>query len=362
MTIGLLATSACLIAWIYFRDRDTNWRPPESQLAVKDSVAISAKGAELSPDRSPFRFFSPSSIWNAPLPADARLAPNSAATVGVLTDEIGKEEEAKQGPVINTTTWSVPVYTVPAGQPRVKVRLEDPRRARGGFALQSAWHAVPLPANAQPAAGTDKHLVVWQPSTNRLWEFWHLEHTPTDWQAAWGGAINKASSSSGAYGPKAWPGATRFWGASASSLSIAGGLITLEDLERGQINHALAMAAPNTRSGVYASPAQRTDGWSTDPLALPEGAHLRLDPSLDLAVLHLPRLTLMMAEAAQRYGIVVRDTAANVAFYAQDPIPTGTEPYNGINGYYEGRSSQQLLASFPWTYLELLRMHLHRVF
>jgi hypothetical protein len=216
-----------------------------------------------------------------------------------------------------------------------------------------------LPADAQPAAGTDKHLVVWQPSTDRLWEFWHLEQAPDGWQAAWGGAIEKESSDPGAYGPEAWPGAKTSWGASASSLSIAGGLITLEDLERGQINHALAMALPDVRAGVYASPARRSDGGDTEPLSLPEGAHMRLDPNLDLGSLHLPRLTLMMAEAAQRYGIVVRDQAANVTFYAQDPIPTGTEPYRGTHGYFEGQSPQQLLTFFPWSHLQLLRMELH---
>jgi hypothetical protein len=143
-------------------------------------------------------------------------------------------------------------------------------------------------------------------------------------------------------------------------LSIAGGLITLEDLEKGQINHALAIALPNVRAGVYASPAQRSDGGSTEPLSLPEGAHLRLDPSLDLASLHLPKLTLMLAEAAQRYGIFVRDQASEPVFYAQDPIPTGTEPYTGARGYFEGKSPSQLLASFPWSHLQLLKMKLHR--
>jgi len=70
-------------------------------------------------------------------------------------------------------------------------------------------------------------------------------------------------------------------------------------------------------------------------------------------------LTLMMAEAAQRYGIVVRDRAANVAFYAQDSTPTGMNPYTGAHGYFEGKSPHQLLASFPWSRLELLRMELH---
>jgi hypothetical protein len=305
---------------------------------------------------TPFRFFSPASFWNEPVPADAALDPSSDAVVGALDEEVETEQEANKGPAINTTAWSVPVYTVPADQPTVKVTLERASRAP---ALQAAWDAVPLPADAQPAAGTDKHLVVWQPSTDRLWEFWHLELAAEGWQASWGGAIQNVSSDSGAYGPEAWPGAETGWGASASSLSIAGGLITLEDLELGQINHALAIAMPNTRAGVYASPAERTDGGSTEPLSLPEGAHLRLDPSLDLAALHLPRLTLMMAEAAQRYGIIVRDAAGDVTFYAQDPTPTGANPYPGAHGYYEGKSPQQLLASFPWNHLQLLKMELH---
>jgi hypothetical protein len=66
-----------------------------------------------------------------------------------------------------------------------------------------------------------------------------------------------------------------------------------------------------------------------------------------------------MAEAARRYAIVVRDTAGNVAFYAQDPIPTGTNPYTGTHGWLEGKAPAQLLASFPRSRLELLKMELH---
>ena len=231
----------------------------------------------------PFRFFAPTSFWNEPVPADAPLDPNSAAIVSAFDGDIAVADDAKEGvPAINTTAWSVPIYTVPSTQATVKVT-----QVYGGMvsaALQSAWDAVPLPAEAKPAAGTDKDLVVWQPSTDKLWEFWGLEKTEAGWQARWGGAMNSASSDPGVYGPEAWPGAQANWGVSASSLSIAGGLITLEDLELGQINHALAIAIPNTRAGDYTSPAQRTDGYSTAPLSLPEGAHLRLDPNLDLAV------------------------------------------------------------------------------
>jgi hypothetical protein len=324
-------------------------------LAVNGSPGSVVDGAGLSAGKSPFRFFSPTSFWNRPLPAHARLDRRSAAILGAFDAEIAKEEEAKTGSVnILTTEFSVPIYTVPATQPTVKVTYTGTSAS-----LQVAWDAVPLPTDAQPAAGTDKHLVVWQPSTDRLWEFWHLEQTSAGWQAGWGGAMRNVSTNPGVYGPEAWPHGNRYWGASASSLSIAGGLITLEDLERGQINHALAIGIPAPRAGVYASPAQRTDGTSSSPLSLPEGAHLRLDPSLDLPALHLPRLTLMIAEAAQRYGIFVRDTTGQVTFYAQDPTPTETNPYMGANGFFEGEEPPHLLASFPWSHLQLLKMKLH---
>jgi hypothetical protein len=331
--------------------------PPSG--AAPGNVSGGAAPAEPVPpgeSAAPFRFFSATSFWNKSLPVDAPLDPSSAAVVGAFDEEIAAEESVESGPWINATYYSVPIYTVPAGQPVVKVTLEDASKSP---TLQSAWDAVPLPPDAQPAVGGDKHLVVWQPSTDRLWEFWHLEMTAAGWKAGWGGAMRHALSSPGVYTRNSWPGARSFWGASGTSLSIAGGLITLEDLEKGRINHALAMAVPNVRAGVYASPAERSDGESTEPLSLPEGAHLRLDPNLNLAALHLPRLTLMIAEAAQRYGIFVRDAGGEVAFYAQDPIPTGIEPYAGTHGYFEGESPLRVLESFPWSHLQLLKMELH---
>jgi hypothetical protein len=171
--------------------------------------------------------------------------------------------------------------------------------------------------------------------------------------------MQEVSSNPGVYGPEAWPDAEPWWGASASSLSIAGGLITLEDLQRGEINHAVALAIPEVRAGVYASPARRTDGKSASPLSLPEGAHLRLDPNLDIAALHLPRITRMIAEAAQRYGIYVRDGSTVTQFFAQDPVTAAKNPYTGPGGYFEGKYPNQLLASFPWSHLQLLKMELH---
>jgi hypothetical protein len=321
---------------------------------TKTKTSIVAAGAE-PVDASHFRFFSPQSFWNRPVDAGIALDPGSDGLVATLLSEVEEEAAAGEGPFISTTSYSVPVYTVPAGQKEVRVRLASDQPAPR---LQAAFAAVPLPPAAEPSPGTDATLVVWQPSSDRLWEFWRLRRTTSGWQASWGGAMQDVGDQAGYYGPDAWPGARRWWGSSASSLSIAGGLITLEDLKAGAINHALAMAAPELRAGAYALPAQRSDGASADEAALPEGAHLRLDPRLDLDRLGLPPLTLAIARAAQRYGIVVRDQAPVVKFFAQPPLPGTRNPYLGADGYFEGRYPRELLSEFPWRHLQVLKMQL----
>ena len=299
------------------------------------------------------RPFARTSFWNKALPPDATLDPHSAEMAARLSDEVAQEQASKHGPWINTTSYGVPLVTVGAGQPTTTVMLDHAPDA----ALSEAWSSVPLPPSAQAAQGSDGYMVVWQPSTDRMWEFWQLSRQSDGWHASWGGAMMHVSQNQGVYGPGAWPGAKPWWGATASSLALAGGVMSIEELGRGRINHALAIALPEVRAGVFASPAQRTDGRSGDPLALPEGAHLRLDPQLDLSTLSMPPVVRQMAVAAQRYGILVRDVSANVAFIAQDPSGTGSDPYS--NGFYEGKYPSELLASFPWTHLQVLKMDLH---
>jgi hypothetical protein len=346
----LMLLCVCCFLWGCGASRSS---PPLAQASLPQVADhVPANPSAVSDNGAPFRFFSESSIWNVPV-GDAPVDPQSAQFVTALAELVA----AEGGAGINTTRYSVPVYTVGARQPRVTVQLVH---HRGAAALARAWRAVPLPVDARPSAGTDGELVVWQPSTDRLWEFWRLGHEGKGggWSAWWGGAMRRVSLGTGVYGPRSWPGGESSWGAAATSLSVVGGLISLEDLERGVIDHAVSMAIPNVRAGEYALPAQRTDGRSTEPFALPEGAHLRLNPALNLRAMNLPRVTLMIAEAAQQYGIIINNRAKDVTFQAQDPEPTGTEPYGGADGYFEGKKPAQLLAGFPWGDLELLAMEL----
>lgn len=298
--------------------------------------------------------FAPSSFWNKRLAADAPLDATSATLIQALTAEVQRERAARIGPWIGAGSGSTPVYRVPEDQRRVRVRL-DKLTSPGAKALRRAFASVPMPRNAKPAPGADGHLTVWQPSTDRLWEFFKARREGSTWHADWGGAIRNVSKSPGYYTKRAWPGATRSWGATATSLPIIGGTMLLDELKRGRVDHALALNLPAPRSGQFAWPAQRSDGTGP-PTALPEGARIRLDPAVNIDDLGLPKLGRTIARAAQRYGMVVRDqTGHGMSLWAEVPTTTSVR---GLSSYLNGKTPTDVLANFPWDRMQVLKMKL----
>lgn len=298
--------------------------------------------------------FAPTSFWNRRLADDAPVDPNSVALVQAFGAQIQQERTAGIGPWIGAGAGSTPLYRVPEDQPRVRVRL-DITTSKGAKALRRAFASVPMPRNAKPAPGNDGHLTVWQPSTDRLWEFFHAHREGGVWHADWGGAIQHVSKSPGYYTASAWPGATRNWGATATSLPIIGGTILLDELKRGRIDHALALNLPAPRSGEFAWPAQRSDGTGP-PTALPEGARIRLDPTVNVADLGLSKLGRTIARAAQRYGMVVRDQTHHGTSLWVETAPPGSS--SGFGTYLKGKTPSDVLAAFPWDRMQVLRMNL----
>ena len=306
------------------------------------SSARSAGGdGDLTNPALPGNPFSPTSFWNAALAATAPLDPNSHAYVNELVRQV-----KAYGPWMNTTSYSVPVYVVGADQPTVHVTLDN-----WGPDLQAAFDAVPIPDNAKPAAGSDEHMVVWQPTTDKMWEFFEMHRESDGWHASWGGEMDDVSTDPGYF---THDGQSTNWGATATGLPLLGGLVTAADLERGYINHALAISLVETDKAYWSWPAQRTDGdyWTSGTTPIPEGTRFRLNPNIDVASLNLPPLDRMLAQAAQTYGIVVRDKAGAVTFYGQDPVNLPSNPWPTAFG---NEYPNQVLEQFPWSDLQALR-------
>src|SRR5437588_8028749 len=110
--------------------------------------------------------FAPNSYRNAALPSNAPIDPFSRIYVNDLTSKV-----SRLGVYVNTTVFSTPVYTAAEGAPSITVD------STGGPGQPADWPGVPLSSSAQPAAGTDKWLTVYQPNSagGTVWEFWHYD-------------------------------------------------------------------------------------------------------------------------------------------------------------------------------------------
>jgi CubicO group peptidase (beta-lactamase class C family) len=214
--------------------------------------------------------------------------------------------------------------------------------------LAAQFKAVPIPSFAEPAGGDDSEMTVYQPSSDTMWEFWRAKKTKTgEWHACWGGRMDHVSKSSGV-----WP---KPFGATATGLPFAGGQITPEELEAGEIKHVMGIALVQADRS-YTPPAVRSDGTGCcGDLCIPEGARFRLDPKVKVDDLKMHPVGKIIARAAQNYGFVVWDKAGTTSLRAKNPksytLTGGKDPYCKL---FAPRDQWTVLDGFPWDRLQFL--------
>jgi fibronectin type 3 domain-containing protein len=371
---------------------------------------------------NPGPLFAASSPWNESLEAGAPVDPNSQLMMTGTEPSTGQPASGAQGGLLASIAksgtsleaysgYSSPVYVVPANQPLVPVHVIEPGAINHTALEQELSQGVPIPPNAQSAAGTDGHVTISQPSTETLWDLWRAcspegpnnqlswvaaqscpkAPAPT-WTVQYGGVMRNVSHSLGYFDPGSDPGLSAFfWGSTATSLPVAAGMVTMAELQAGQINHVLALDIPgyglpgaacayynwrlqnNMGTTPVAWPAQRGDGTYFGPDCIPEGARLRIEPGFDLSQVQLPKVARMFALAAQKYGMIVRDRdAGGVSFFAEDPVslrqegaklnPYTNQPWSNTgsspsqSGLLAGAPTWSLFKNFPWSHVQVMKM------
>lgn len=314
-------------------------------LAVFLLSIASTFGADLATDS----IFAPSSFWYKPIPVNAPLHANSANYVA----EFLRQKKLYFGAVgINVNDYSSPVYVVERDAPTVQVtQWNCQKKTWADDSLARQWAAVPIPQYALPAAGTDSSMTIYQPSTETIWEFWAARKVNGQWQACWGGRLQQASRSDGL-----WPFP---YGTTATGLPFLGGQITAEELQRGEIKHAMGINLPDLEAnGILSWPAKRGDGLNPTnlPNRIMEGQRFRLDPSVNVDALKLHPVGKIVAKAAQKYGFVVWDRSGAITLRAQDAksytLAGQPDPYPVL---WAGSPNWAILTNgFPWDKLQFL--------
>jgi hypothetical protein len=270
---------------------------------------IPASSASVESKSSSWRPFDDRSPWNTPIAATPKLAPDSEALVTDLA-------HSSKWPflTINIEPYGIPVYWVDATTPRQPVTVTTVR----GQGFERTPTEVPIPADATPAGGTDKHLCIVDRARRLEWGFWEGEKRAAGWTCSVCAMADLAGS--GVRPPAArepwWMG----HGARACGFPLMAGLVTVDELRAGAIEHALVLAYPHIRSRYYVPPASTAQATTDEALptrGIPCGGRIQLDPALDLGALGLSRSGRAMARALQTYGAYIGDFSGAVSLYAE---------------------------------------------
>ena len=191
-------------------------------------------------------------------------------------------------------------YTVVHGKTTPKVRL------RFEYADESDKGPYPIPANVpiegQPSTSNDgdRHALIVDRDSCKLYELYALQRTGSAWTAGSGAIFDLRSNK---VRPAGWTSAD------AAGLPILPGLARWDgDASTGAIRHALRFTVERTRK-AYVYPARHYASSSTDPSLPPMGLRVRLKASVDIS--HLPRQARIVAQAMKTYGMILADNGSN---------------------------------------------------
>lgn len=281
---------------------------------------LSTPSSPLDPTEvSPVRF-DPASFWYDPIPATATVDPKSEVYVAEMARRYGDRL------VLVAREGSVTVFAGDTATLRRSVPLT------GG-----TWHGdkrvagltnVPLPDYVVPDPADDGHMAIVDAEVGVELDLWQARMMAGRWVATVAAVIALESD-----------GVHRSDTVRASGFALTAGLIWPDELvEGGSIDHAVVLGYAHTRRDAFVSPASWSDGWSEEEFALPMGAHLRLDPNLNLDLLDLSAFERIIAEAMQTYGMYIHDTNSVdsiLELEAVNPLSFSEDPYLALPGFAE---------------------------
>jgi hypothetical protein len=259
--------------------------------ALSLAVAAPAAGApSLAASGCPL--FPAGNVWHADV-SRLPVHPRSGAYLAAMGTGAGLDAD------FGSVPWDggpigIPYTVVPAGQARVPVRF--------GYAAESDPGPYPIPPDAPVEGGQgadgDRHVLVVQAGSCRLYELFDAHREGAGWRAGSGAVWDLRSNR---LRPAGWTSAD------AAGLPILAGLVRYEEVARGRIDHAIRVTV-NRSQASYLWPARHHAGQA-DPSLPPMGLRLRLKAGVDLS--GFPSQARVILAAMRSHGLVVADNGSS---------------------------------------------------
>ena len=190
--------------------------------------------------------------------------------------------------------YGIPVTVVGADHPKVRVRFT--------YASESDRVRYPLGDDTRIEGGWraagDRHAIVVDRSSCRLYEIWNTKRRNGTWHAGSGAVWDLTSNR---LRPDGWTSAD------AAGLPILPGLLRWSEVASGHVDHAIRFTTDVT-DRRYVWPARHQAGSVNNRNYPPMGARFRLKASFDVAGYRAD--TRVVLRAMQTYGLVLADNGS----------------------------------------------------
>ena len=287
------------------------------------------------------RFYSATSFWNTPIASSPSIDPNSGSMV--TTSLVAYRS---LGVINNGDDWGIPLAYADAHSELYTVQCLL-------FGCDTTVQ-FRIPRYAKPNTGWDGHLAVYDPSTNQELDLWQGSYDPATgtWKASGRTATTSDWGAACAQGTRCGGGGT------AAGFLEFGGVIRPEEIAQGHIDHALTLSSPYVRAGYIACPA--TNYWAAlgsqyqnDPTAIPLGARVQLNPSIDVDAKPWPTWEKVVAKALQTYGAYITDFSGSLELRGEASLDRGYDAWAKVGMTSLPKPS---LSNLPWKKFRVLAM------
>jgi hypothetical protein len=232
-------------------------------------------------------------VWNTSI---KKLPVNSHSAQWVKHIGRGLDLHPDFGPSFGAqpVPYGIPITVVSGHHKGVKVHFR--------YASESDHVRYPLGADTKIEGGRhasgDRHAIIVNRATCRLYETFATRHTAHGWTAGSGATWSLGSNR---LRPEGWTSAD------AAGLPILPGLLRWSEVKVGHVDHAIRFTAPTT-SRHFLWPARHEAGSTSSSAYPPMGARFRLKARFPIG--HYSRHTRAVLKAMKIYGLILADNGS----------------------------------------------------
>ncbi|KAK5579090.1 hypothetical protein RB653_008769 [Dictyostelium firmibasis] len=325
-------------------------------------IVCTVVGSQFTSTGFPTKVLSSNSPWNIPIGNNPSVEPLSTVMVNKIKNSLAQEGLSTDFQ-LHYNKWTAPIHLVNTSLPVNRIKIFQPQGEGYHETVDPLGLKVitnlPVLTSFNPDPMADGHMIVFDTNLKVFHEFSRFKWVNSTTAEAT--RYDTFSYNNNGTYPALVPG-SRWWmkGVRGSGAPFIAGLIRYDEIQRGELDHAIAFAGPINRQKSFSSSSWsyelctpvscRTDGWVIGNDTVMEGQRIQLNPSYNIN--SLPPKARLIAQALQTYGGYMVDNSGDFGIYFENLItsnPSGTSLWESQYG-----SDLSTLYNIPITQFRIL--------